>query len=83
MKRLIKTCNQENFLGKIIEIIYPKSKYSGYRGWIGPNLVNGKFRISLPPAIYEDREQNHIFYINPEDIYKWARIIDSKKSNDR
>lgn len=80
MKRLIRTCSQDEFLGQIIEIIYLKSKYNGYRGWVGPKLINGKFRISLPPASYEETNKNHIFYILPEDIYKWVRIIKKNES---
>lgn len=75
MKRLIKTCGDEEFLGQFIEIIYPKSRFNGYRGWIGNSLIKGKFRISLPPATYEEREQNYIFYVEPENIYKWVRIV--------
>ena len=73
--RLIKAIRDEDYFGAIIEIIYPKSKYSGFRGWIGPKFVNGKFRVSLPPATYEQTDQNHIFYIKPEDIYKWVNIV--------
>lgn len=75
MKRLYRYASEEDFLGQFIEITYLKSRYNGYRGWIGPELIKGKFRITLPPAVYEEREYNHIFYVKPEDIYKWVRII--------
>jgi len=75
MSRLIRAIRDEEYFESFIEIIYPKSKYSGYRGWIGPNLVNEKFRITLPPAIWEQTNENHIFYIKPENIYKWVNII--------
>jgi len=73
--RLIKAIRDEDYFGAFIEVIYPKSKYSGYRGWIGPSFVNEKFRITLPPATWEQTNENHIFYIKPENIYKWVNII--------
>ena len=75
MKRLKLAIKDEEYFNAIIEVIYPKSKYSGYRGRIGPKFVNGKFRISLPPATWEQTEENHIFYVKPENIYKWVNII--------
>jgi hypothetical protein len=73
--RLIKAFKDEDYFGAVIEIIYPKSKYSGFRGWVGPKFINGKFRISLPPATFEETDNIHIFYVKPEDIYKWVNII--------
>ena len=78
--RLIKSnLKDEDYFGKLIEIIYGKSKYNGFRGWIGPNLINGKFRVTLPPATWEQTNENHIFYIKPENIYKWVNIVERVK----
>jgi len=78
--RLIKAAlRDEDYFGAVVEIIYAKSKYNGYRGWIGPHLVNEKFRVTLPPATFEQTNESHIFYIKPKDIYKWVNIIKQKK----
>ena len=80
--RLIKAAlRDEDYFGAVVEIIYIKSKYNGYRGWIGPSLVSDKFRITLPPATFEQTEANHIFYIKPKDIYKWVNIIRQNKED--
>jgi len=84
--RLKLALRDEDYFGAFIEVIYPKSKYSGYRGWIGPSFVNNKFRITIPPATWEQTNENHIFYIKPEHIYKWVNIIrpaENKNENNK
>lgn len=75
MKRLIENENRDQYLGQIIEIINPKSKYSGFRGWVDKRFFNDKYKISLPPAKYEETDKLHILYVDKDDIYRWVRII--------
>jgi|BioPla2DNA2_1021312.scaffolds.fasta_scaffold62204_2 hypothetical protein len=77
MKRLIAKHDApiDKFLGAPIEIIYPKSKFIGYRGWIDNVYHDGKYYLMLEPQQWENTSKWHRFNIKITDIYKWVRIL--------
>jgi len=83
MKRLIakQDAPVDEFLGAPIEIIYPKSKYIGYRGWIDNTYHKDKYRIMLEPQQWENTSRWHKFDIKIDDIYKWVRILPQEGEN--
>lgn len=82
MKRLIAKNDTpiDEFLGAPIEIIYPESKFIGYRGWVDnkyhkDKYHKDKYQLMLEPQQWENTSRWHKFNIKIEDIYKWVRIL--------
>lgn len=78
MGRLVKKAQEpiDEFLGAYIEVIYPKSKFIGYRGWIDTKYYKNKYKLMLEPAAWEQKQDRyHIYYVDINNIYKWVRIM--------
>ena len=77
MKRLIAKKDDPNdqFLGAPIEIIYPKSKYIGFQGWIDEHYHKDQYKLMFEPQAWENTDKWHTIYVNINDIYKWVRIL--------
>ena len=84
MKRLVKRSNEEiqqhdDFLGKRVEIVYNKSKFIGFTGYVDEKLRNGdKYRIFLEPQSYEENQEYHVIYVKKDEAFKWFRIINEE-----
>lgn len=83
MKRLIakKDREDDDYLGAPIEIIYPKSKYIGYRGWIDEHYHKDQYKLMLEPQQWENTSKWHKFNVNINDIWKWVRILPQEREN--
>lgn len=67
---------QDDFLGKNIEIIYNKSKWFGYNGKVDSRLRPGnKYVVYLDTKEYEQGQKPHRVYISKYDAFKWMNII--------
>lgn len=85
MKRLIKKSEEDykdDYLGKYVEIVYTRSKFFGYRGWVEDRMrTNDKYRIFL--EIYNgDEMKYHIMYVSKYKAYQWLKILDNSESEE-
>lgn len=82
MKRLVRKAEdfqQDDFLGRRIEIVYNKSKYFGFLGYVDEKLRSGdKYRVFLEPQNYEENQNYHTVYVNKTEAFKWLRVLEEE-----
>jgi hypothetical protein len=75
MKRLIEAIENDLFLGSRVEIINNRSKYYSFVGRVDKKYHNNKYRITIPPAQWEQTEHDHVIYVGVDSSYKWIRVM--------